>query len=585
MNRFRLFCNIAAPYWRSREGRFGWLLLAVAITLTALVTYSNVRFTQWNGDFYLALESKDKDAILNQVYAFVFILSAMSVIAVNRGYFMRWLKIHWRRWLTEHYVKYWLKDDRFYHIKKRQNIDNIDQRISEDIGMFVNETLSLSFSLLDAVMNVVSFTIILWTLSGALEFELFGRQWHFKGYLVYGAVAYALVGFIFARVVGRRLKPLAWENQKVEADYRGHLMKVTEHHEAIALAGGAEFEKVTLKSYFSSIYSNTKERMTVDRNFNLYTLFYGQAMFVPPLLLSMPRYLSGALDLGGLMQLRMAFARVVGSMSWFTESYDSIMSWFATMDRIAEIREEMRQLAESPITVHNTGKGLTVEALTMARPNGEHLLKVDTWEIVPGERYHLDGPSGSGKTSLIKAISGLWLWGRGTINRPDKLLIVPQRDFIPQGTLKAAIAYPQRDTAYSEADYTHALNQVGLEKLTANLHKKADWHQCLSGGERQKVALARCFLKRPKYLILDETFSAIDEPGAQKIITNLFDKLSQTAIVCVSHSAWISSYFKTPLRINSEQQEKAPRQLARTHQTIQRPHNQRCFSDSLPGNR
>lgn len=552
MNRLNFFFDIAAPYWKSREGRFGWLLLATTIALTALVTYSNVRFTQWNGDFYLALESKEKEAILTQVYTFAVILSAMSIIAVNRGYFMRWLKIHWRRWLTEHYVEHWLKDDRFYHIKKRQNIDNIDQRISEDIGMFVNETMNLSFSLLDAVMNVISFTVILWTLSGALDFELFGRHWHFKGHLVYGAVAYALIGFVFARMVGRRLKPLAWENQKVEADYRGHLMKVTEHHEAIALAGGAEFENVTLKSYFSSIYRNTKERMAVDRNFNLYTLFYGQAMFVPPLLLSMPRYLSGALDLGGLMQLRMAFARVVGSMSWFTESYDSIMSWFATMDRIAEIREEMEQLAQTPITVHNSGSNLTVENLTMARPDGEPLLNVGKWEIIPGERYHLDGPSGSGKTSLIKAISGLWLWGRGTIERPDKMLIIPQRDFIPQGTLMAAIAYPQRTTDYTEADCIHALNQVGLEKLTGDLNKEADWHQCLSGGERQKVALARCFLKRPDYLILDETFSAIDEPGAQKIMTNLFDTLSDTAIVCVSHSAWLSSYFKTPLRINCE---------------------------------
>ncbi|WP_461534917.1 ABC transporter ATP-binding protein/permease [Spongorhabdus nitratireducens] len=551
MKRIKTFLALAAPYWKSRQGRIGWLLLLTTCTLQGLVTYSSVKFAEWNSTFYDALESRDPSRIFEQVIYFVLLLSFMSIVNVNQGYFLEWLKLHWRRWMNQHTTRNWLSQNRFYHLRQQQDVDNIDQRISEDIRLFINDALGLGFSCLSAVLSVGSFSVVLWQLSGSLDFEYAGAAYSIPGYLLFGAILYALIGFLFARVVGRKIRPLSWKNQKAEADYRGHIMRITEHNEAIAFANGADREHLSLKNYFSTVYSNSKDLLKEKRRFNLYTLFYGQTMLVAPLVLSMPRYLSGALSLGDLMQLRIAFSQVVGSLSWFTDHYASIMEWFATMDRLAEVLEKVENTgAESRINYQSGQNAIEVKDLTLFKPDGDHLLSLGQWSLGKGERYHLSSQSGSGKTSLIKALKGLWHNAYGEVRAPDDILVLSQRDFIPYGCLKTAMTYPHDPEQFTAGQYQQALNRVGLDSLADKLHLQQNWHQLLSGGERQRLVLARCFLLQPDWLILDESLSAIDETSGRKIVEKLVDDLPHTGMLCISHSGWTRQYFGKSLSIS-----------------------------------
>ena len=377
-----------------------------------------------------------------------------------------------------------------------------------------------------------------------------GQSYSITGYLLHGAVIYSLAGFFFARIIGRPIKPLSWENQKAEADYRAHMMRITENNEAIAFARAADRESMTLGNYFSTIYRNSKQLMTEKRRFNLYTLFYGQAMLIAPLFLSMPRYLSGALSLGDLMQLRIAFSQVVGSLSWFTNAYPDIMSWFATMDRLAEIVDEIHNTeSRSNICYQSGGDSLDIRNLSLFKPSGESLFHLKEWSLRGGDRYHLHSQSGSGKTSLIKAIKGLWTHAEGAIITPENVLVLSQRDFIPRGTLKEAMTYPYPHENFTVEDFQQALEYVGLSHLRDQLDHHDNWHQVLSGGERQRLALSRCFLLKPQWLILDESLSGIDEATGRSIVGHLFELLPDSGILCISHARWTRDYFQQLLTL------------------------------------
>ena len=547
MTRFKLFIGLISPYWRSKEGLNGWALLVLTFVLTSLSTYASVYYAEWNGSFYNALESREYDKIINEVYKFIYILASMSIITVNRTYFLSWLKIHWREWMTRTYTAQWLKENRYYHVNRESHIDNIDQRISADISIFINETTSLFFSFADAVMTVGSFTVVLWSLSGTLDFSIYEHDFSITGYLVYGAVVYASLGFLAVRIVGKRFKFLSWQAEKVEADYRRHVMNITEHNEAIAFAKASKKEQGRLKDYFEAIYDNTKANMILNRRFNLYTLFYGQGMFLPPLFLILPKYLSGAIDLGGYMQIRIAFSQVVGSLSWFTNSYDTLMSWFATMDRVAQVHEAITENRPKHVDIIHNHKNLIVKKLELLTPDGESLLTVSDWNIARGERCYISSPSGSGKTSLIKTLVGLWPHARGSIEISDELLVISQRDYIPITTLSEAIAYPYQLSNITKADIKVALGNVGLGYLSARLNETDNWQQLLSGGERQRLKLAKCFLLKPNWLVLDEAFSAIDTDMAKTIVGLLDTQIPDLAMICIAHNEWVKDFFNKKL--------------------------------------
>lgn len=541
MSRIQKICSLLTPYWLSKHGRRGWLFLTITIILTALSTYSSVYFAEWNNTFYNALESREKNRILYEIFRFAYILSAMAIISVNRNYFLSWLELDWRQWMSETYTEKWLQNNQFYHINRNDKIDNIDQRISSDIHSFINETTSLFFSFIDSVMTIGSFSFVLWTVSGTLEFEWLGHQFAIKGYLVYAAFIYAIIGFLCARLIGYRFKILNWQREKVEADYRRRLMTITEHDEAIAFANTNAKEQRSLNQYFSAIVTNTRELMTLNRRFNLYTLFYGQGMFLPPLFLVLPQFLAGAITIGGFMQIRIAFSQVVGSLSWFTDSYALLMRWFASIDRITEVNRAIHLPIQSPIEFAHSEDHLILDHVIVQNPQHETLLTVDHWRIEKGQTYLFNGASGSGKTSLIKTIVGLWPFAKGKISKPKNILVISQRDFIPTLALRDIISDAE-NASHSDDAIRYALAQVNLSQYASQLDEIKNWQQILSGGERQRLRLAKCFLKRPQWLILDEAFSAIDQLTAQQIMSRLQTELSNCAIICIAHNDWIQTY-------------------------------------------
>lgn len=541
MSRIQKILSLLTPYWLSKHGRRGWLLLIITITLTSLSTYSSVYFAEWNNTFYNALESREENRILHEIFRFAYILAAMSIISVNKNYFLSWLKLDWREWMSKTYTEQWLRDNNFYHINRDDNIDNIDQRISSDIHSFINETTSLFFSFIDSVMTIGSFSFVLWTVSGTLEFEWLEYQFAIKGYLVYAAFIYAIVGFLFARLIGYRFKILNWQREKVEADYRRQLMTITEHDEAIAFANANSKEQKSLNHYFSAIVTNTKELMTLNRRFNLYTLFYGQGMFLPPLFLVLPQFLAGVITIGGFMQIRIAFSQVVGSLSWFTDSYALLMRWFASIDRITEVNGAIHMPIKSQVQYEHSEKNIILNNVVVQNPKHETLLTVNHWVIEKGQTYLFNGMSGSGKTSLIKTIVGLWPFAQGKISKPKNILVISQRDFIPALALRDAITYTE-SSIHSDDAIRYALAQVNLSQYSNQLDDVKNWQQILSGGERQRLRLVKCFLNQPQWLILDEAFSAIDETTAEEIMTRLQAELPNTAIICIAHNDWIHQY-------------------------------------------
>lgn len=516
-----------------------------------LGTYCSIKFNQWNGAFYNALESKNKDDIFYQIYYFIGLISIMSFVGVNRIYFISWLKVHWRRWMTNHYSQNWLKNNNFYHIQQTKNIDNIDQRISEDIALFVYTTIELIFSFFSAILSIGSFSIILWHLSGTLDFKFWDHEISIAGYMFYGAVLYAIGGFLIAKIIGRNFKSLNWAKQKHEADYRSHLMQIIEHNEALAFANVKTVEQSRLKKLFSQIYLNKKDLMALTRRYNIYTSFYDQGILLPPLFLALPRYLSGAINLGEFMQIRMAFVQVIASLSWFTESYDKIMSWFATIDRIAELNKLINeQQKNNGIKRQLSAENISIKKLELTKTDLEPLLQLNNWSLSAGERSYIQDKSGSGKTTLIKAIAGLWHQGEGDINVPDNIMYIPQRSFIPKLTLKKAICYPYSIENISDSTIIKALKDVQLEHLTKKIDTKNNWFQILSGGEKQRIALVKCFIYKPSWLILDEPLSGVDKNSAKVIIEKLIKKIPNAGILCISHEQWVTSHFNKQLFFN-----------------------------------
>lgn len=542
MPRVHKIFSLLAPYWLSKAGRRGWALLILTFIFTSLTTYSSVYFAEWNNTFYNALESREKDKILHEIFRFAYILSAMSIIAVNKNYFLSWLELDWRTWMSENYTNQWLKDNKFYHINHHNEIDNIDQRISSDIHSFINETTSLFFSFINSVMTIGSFSFVLWTVSGVLEFEWLGYQFAIKGYLVYAAFAYAIIGFLFARLIGHRFKILNWQREKVEADYRRHLMTITEHDEAIAFSNASNKEQSILTQYFSAIVINTRDLMSLKRRFNLYTLFYGQGMFLPPLFLVLPQFLAGIITIGGFMQIRIAFSQVVGSLSWFTESYAVLMSWFASIDRIYQVNQAIQAPNKTDMTFHHSDNEITFENVKIQKPNQETVLTIDYCTMRKGKKYYLNSVSGSGKTLLIKTLVGLWPLATGMIIKPNHIMVISQRDFLPNLSLRDAITYTCQQS-FSDEKIKYALQQVNMDKYSTQLDRIQNWQQILSGGERQRIRLAKCFLSQPEWLILDEAFSALDEATAQLITERLIKTIPGSTILCIAHNNWLKSYF------------------------------------------
>lgn len=556
MSKFTAFCrafwSLAKPFFTDRDERTkAWGLLAVIVALNLGSVGLSVWFNQWYNDFYNALQEKDYDSFKTLLLTFSGVALAFIVVAVYRYYLQSLLQLRWRRWLTENWLNDWLANKHYYHMQMLGlDTDNPDQRIAEDLRLFPLYSLTLTLGLMNAVVTLISFLGILWTLSGDFAITLGGTEYSIPGYMVWVALVYAAAGTGLTHLIGRPLARLNFDKQRVEADFRFHLVRVREHAEGIAFQHGESVEQRGLLDRFQAVYDNFYAIMLKTKQLTWFTAGYGQLALIFPFVVGAPRYFSGAIPLGGLMQTVSAFGQVQEALSYIITAYPEIAEWRAVIDRLTGFRaglEKARALAQRPqIAVGRSGDRLAVEGLALDLPTGRPLMRLDSLALDAGDSLLVEGRSGSGKTTLLRAIAGLWPFGRGQVRRPpdEQSLFLPQKPYLPLGTLRAALAYPRDPAGFGDGDYRAALTALDLEKLAPRLDEEAHWAQQLSGGEQQRVQFARALLLKPKWLYLDEATSALDEATEAKALKALREALPDTAVFSIGHRPALQAFHR-----------------------------------------
>ena len=546
---FRRTWAMITPYWRSEEKGRAWLLLAAVIGLSLFSVAISVWINHWYKDFYNALEKKDTAAFWQLIGYFGGIAAVAILGAVYRLYLTQMLTIRWRAWLTEKHFSRWLAHKNYYQLEQGGYTDNPDQRISEDLNNFTSGTLSLGLGLLRNVVSLVSFSIILWGVSGSIE--VFGVT--IPGYMFWCALLYAAVGSWLTHLIGRRLIGLSNQQQRFEADLRFSMVRVRENAESIALYNGEPNERQRLSSRFGKVWQNFWDIMKVSKRLTFFTAGYSQIAIIFPFIVAAPRYFTGKIELGELMQINSAFGNVQENFSWFINAYSELATWRATSDRLLSFQQAMsdNEQRTPAIDVRPEGERLVIKDLGMDLADGRHLLTDADMTVEPGERVMLSGRSGSGKSTLLRAMGHLWPAGHGSIRLPaTRYLFLPQKPYLPIGTLKAVLSYPQDDSVYAPERYAQVLETCRLPHLVSRLDEANHWQRMLSPGEQQRLAFARALLFAPQWLYMDEATSAMDEEDEATLYQALIDELPGLSIVSVGHRSSLKRFHGRHVRID-----------------------------------
>ncbi len=563
--------RLSRPYFRSEEKWSAWTLLISIILLNLAMVGMNVVFNFWNRLFFNALQVKDQTAFWELLLTwrrtpsgfimpgFCGVAAVYIIVAVYTTYLNQWLQIRWRRWMTTRFLDEWLADRAYYRISLTTDpaaigTDNPDQRIAEDLRDFVTTTLSLGIDFLSTVVTLFSFLGILWGLSGSIR--LFGVT--IPGYMVFVALAYAVVGTWLTHLIGRPLVGLRFRQQRVEADFRYALVRLRENMEGIALYNGETEEKGNLFNRFHGVITNWWGIMTRIKRLNALTAGYTQVAIIFPFVVAGPRYFSGQFELGGLTQTAGAFGRVQESLSWFVNAYSQLATWSAIVERLTTFHRAIvvaRAANASGMLIEPSPDGaVRLSDLTLELPNGTKLLEDADVTFAPGTSVVVTGRTGSGKSTLFRAIAGIWPFAKGHVQRPvERCMFLPQRPYIPLGTLRHVVTYPHAPEAFSDAEVARALDDAGLPQLASRLDEDPNWPQVLSGGEQQRVALARALLTRPDWLFMDEATASLDPDSEAHLYRALKERLPGTTIISIAHHPSVGAFHDKRLVLQREE--------------------------------
>jgi vitamin B12/bleomycin/antimicrobial peptide transport system ATP-binding/permease protein len=544
--------QIAAPYFRSEDKWAGRGLLAAVIVIELAVVFLTVLFNRWNNVFYNALQEHNQAVFTYQIGYFCVLAAFWIGLKVYQLYLNQWLQIRWRRWMTARYLGGWLNEANHYRMQLLGDAaDNPDQRIAEDTQRFVEQTLALGIGLLSAVVTLASFIAILWNLSNEAPLHLFGKDIPIPGYLVWGALIYALLGTLLTHLIGRPLVHLNFQQQRLEADFRFNLVRTRENAEQIALLRGEPVERMRLLSRFGLVVNNWLGIMQRTKKLTAFTATYSQVSVIVPYVLIAPAFFAEKIQLGGMMQTVNAFSSVQDALSFFIASYRTLAEWQSVVARLSGFESAIAgatTLATSADTIDiesSTGStAIDLRQLLVKLPNGSPLVSAEGFSLRGDERTLVTGPSGSGKSTLFRAIAGIWPFGTGSIAIPAKasLMMLPQRPYLPIGSLQAAIVYPADASAYSSDRVRDALISVGLPKLASRIGEEAHWNRMLSLGEQQRLGLARALLHAPQYLFLDEATASLDEASEAALYRLIEEKLPATTIISIGHRSTLEAF-------------------------------------------
>jgi putative ATP-binding cassette transporter len=544
--------RIAVPYFRSEDKLAGRLLLAAVIAIELALVLINVLLNQWNNRFYNALQEKNWDGFVREIGFFCVLATFYIALSVYQLYLNQWLQIRWRRWMTSLYLGEWLRHANHYRMQlKGDAADNPDQRITDDVKLFVDQTLNITVGLLSAVVSLGSFVVILWGLSADSPLHIFGHEFAIPGYLVWGALIYAIFGTALTQWIGSPLVNLDFQQQRYEADFRFNLVRVRENSEQIALLQGEGAEQGRLLERFGRVVDNWYAIMQRTKRVTAFTSSYSQAAVVFPYILVAPAYFADKIQLGGMMQTASAFSSVQGSLSFFVSAYRTLAEWRAVIARLDGFEAAiagataLRTAPSSIDVVSSVGsREIDLKQLLVSLPNGTPLVSAEGFSLRGNERTLVTGPSGAGKSTLFRAIAGVWPFGAGSIAIPAKatLMMLPQRPYFPVGSLKAAIAYPAEAGAYDSDLVGDVLTSVGLPQLVSKLEEEAHWNRMLSLGEQQRLGLARALLHAPQYLFLDEATASLDEASEAMLYRLIEEKLPATTVISIGHRSTLEAF-------------------------------------------
>jgi vitamin B12/bleomycin/antimicrobial peptide transport system ATP-binding/permease protein len=552
---------LATPFFSSEHKWQSRGLLAAIVLLNLGAVYMLVLMNEWNRTFYDALQARDQPVFWAQLLRFTYLAFGYIVIAVYKFYLTQLLEVRWRAWMTSHYLERWLAGQTFYRMElarfsgRQGTPDNPDQRVQEDLQLFTSYSITLSMGLLNAAVTLVSFVGILWSLSGGFVFHFEGHTYELHGFMVWAALVYCVGGSVLTHYIGRPQIPLNFMQQRFEADFRHHMVRVREYSEAIALDRGEHVERKHLDLRFTAVLANYLQLIRAQKNLVWFTSFFGQAALIFPFLVAAPRYFAGAIQFGELMQIASAFGQVQDSLAWFVDNYSSLAAWRATSDRLTSFEESVaaQDREQRPQVVRGAG-GLATEALTLALPDGSVLLSDLDLRLTPGESVIVKGPSGSGKSTLFRAFAGIWPFTRGKVEIPADTMCIPQNPYFPDGRLRDALAYPEPANRYRDDELREALEAALLPQLASRLDDEDAWTQKLSGGERQRLALARVFLKKPAWVPADEATSALDEQAEHTLYERLTALVRRRggSLVSIGHRPTLDAFHRRRWELGRE---------------------------------
>ena len=556
--------HLITPYWNSEEKKSARLYLAAIITLTIAAVYMTLLLNEWFNSFYSALQNYDSDAVYRGLLRFTGLAFAHIAFAVYSYYLQQRLALRWRKWMTKNYLAKWTRQQMYYRLEmfSQGTADNPDQRISEDINLFTARTLSFMSGLLRSATTIVCFIFVLWNLSEVLSFTAAGQEFHIYGYLVWTALAYSVLGTWITHKVGHRLVSLNYLQQKLEADFRFSMVRLRETAESVAFYNGAAKEEAFLSNRFMTLLRNTLFIIKKQKQLSWLTNSYAQIAIIFPFVVAVPRYLSQNISLGGLMQIANCFGKVQDAMSYFVDVYASLAEWQSCAERllsfdkhIAAIEKETEEKSgslvreETPDRLRLTDVTISVPAMDENKRTRE-IISSASCTIRLGEHVILKGPSGSGKSTLLRTLAGFWPYVKGHIPMPapSEMMFIPQKPYIPMGTSAEAASYPL-ETADKELLFP-LLMECGLSHLMEKPDTEADWSHILSLGEQQKLAFVRVFLRKPKWVFLDEATSAMDEETEEKMY-RLLTALPGTTVISIGHRSTLDKWHNRVLRIEN----------------------------------
>jgi vitamin B12/bleomycin/antimicrobial peptide transport system ATP-binding/permease protein len=537
------------PYWSSEDRWAARGLLVGVVLLTLAMVYLTVLLNQWNNAFYSALQDKNMAAFRGQLFRVTWLITIFIFLAVYQVYLNQMLEIRWRRWLTDRYLRAWLTDGAYYRMQLQETeTDNPDQRIAEDVQLLAAHTLGLFTGGLRAIVTLVTFVAILWGLSGSLHVTVGEYAIRLPGYMVWVAVLYAILGTWVTDLLGRPLVRLNVDRQRYEADFRFSLVRFRENTEGVALYRGEADEFRGFRERFEEVVRNWWGIMLRQKRMTYFTSGYGLGAWIVPSIVAAPRYFRGELGLGGLMQTSQAFQQVQDALSFFVQSYKEIAAWSAVVERLAGFERTLervhRQAASGFRRVEGLATHLTVAGVDLYRPDGQVLMANINFSLRRGDTVLLSGASGSGKSTIVRAIAGIWPFGRGEIRAPRdaRILFLPQRPYLPIGVLRDVVSYPMPASGVDDGTLREALEVVGLTELAVRLDDAAHWALRLSPGEQQRIAFARALVQKPEWLFLDEATSAVDEATEARLYRLVRERLAETTVFSIGHRATLHAF-------------------------------------------